>query len=137
MVKINNHGEDRIGPRLRAHGWSGVLPQVLFVVSCLASWSSSTRFRSLWLKLPSRLKILVENGTSVPSTHLDQVPARSVGWPLVYFFLFDLSSDLFNFKRSCHQYRSHFGSSLAQLVFLRAAARCEMNGIHLHVYGLP
>ena len=49
-VKINNHGEDRIGPRLRAYnnhcwiaGWSGIWPQVLFVLSCLASWSSSTR----------------------------------------------------------------------------------------------
>ena len=41
---------------------------------------------AIWLKLPSRLKILVKNGTSVPSTHLDQVPARSVGWPVVYFF---------------------------------------------------
>ena len=41
----------------------------------------------LWLKLPSRLKILVKNGTSVLSIHLDQVSARSVGWPLVYFFL--------------------------------------------------
>ena len=39
-----------------------------------------------WLKLPSRLKILVANGTSVLSTHLDQVPARGVGWPVVYFF---------------------------------------------------
>ena len=43
--------------------------------------------RSLWLKLPSRLKILVKNGTSVLSIHLDQVSARSVGWPPVYFFL--------------------------------------------------
>ena len=41
----------------------------------------------IWLKLPSRLKILVKNSTSVLSIHLDQVPARSVGWPLVYFFL--------------------------------------------------
>ena len=29
----------------------------------------------------------MENSTSVLSIHLDQVPARSVGWPLVYFFL--------------------------------------------------
>ena len=43
--------------------------------------------QALWLKLPSRLKILVKNGTSVLSIHLDQVSARSVGWPLVYFFL--------------------------------------------------
>ena len=44
----------------------------------------------------------MENSTSVLSIHLDQVPARSVGWPLVYFFLFNLSPDLINFKRSCH-----------------------------------
>ena len=31
----------------------------------------------LWLKLPSRLKILVTHGTSVPSTHLDQDPVTS------------------------------------------------------------
>ena len=31
---------------------------------------------TLWLKLPSRLKILVKNGTSVLSIHLDQVSAR-------------------------------------------------------------
>ena len=35
-----------------------------------------------------------------------------------------------------------FGSEMIWLdslswVFLRAAALCEMNGIHLHVYGLP
>ena len=29
----------------------------------------------------------MKNGTSVLSIHLDQVSARSVGWPLVYFFL--------------------------------------------------
>ena len=40
---------------------------------------------AFWLKLPSRLKILVKNSTSVLSIHLDQVSARSVGWPLVYF----------------------------------------------------
>ena len=43
---------------------------------------------ALWLKLPSRLKILVKNSTSVLSIHLDQVPARSVGWPLVKLFPF-------------------------------------------------
>ena len=32
--------------------------------------------KPLWLKLPSRLKILVENSTSVLSIHLDQVSAR-------------------------------------------------------------
>ena len=55
---------------------------------------SQALFRNLWLKLPSRLKILVENRTSVLSIHLDQVPARSVEWPLVYFFPFKLSCHL-------------------------------------------
>ena len=38
--------------------------------------------QAFWLK-PFWLK----NGTSVLSIHLDQVSARSIGWPLVYFFL--------------------------------------------------
>ena len=52
----------------------------------IARSATRKKIRSLWLKLPSRLKILVTNGTSVPSAHLDQVPARGVLWPLVYFF---------------------------------------------------
>ena len=49
------------------------------------------------LGTPTSVPLWLKNGTSVPSTHLDQVPARSVGWPVVYFFQFDLSFDLFNF----------------------------------------
>ena len=66
-------------------GFSQLVPgQILFE---LLPHYPGRKIRSLWLKLPSRLKILVKNGTSVLSIHLDQVSARSVGWPLVYFFL--------------------------------------------------
>ena len=58
------------------------------ILRCFALPSFQGCSVAFWLKLPSRLKILVKNSTSVLSIHLDQVPARSVGWPLVKLFPF-------------------------------------------------
>ena len=75
-------------PLLLPFQWPGLsLWQVPPYFLSIISPPSAPWLKPFWLKLPSRLKILVKNGTSVLSIHLDQVSARSVGWPLVYFFL--------------------------------------------------